>query len=328
MPSGTQAAAAHLHPECVLPDNPSHPGHTRYQQVLDGVTRLGHWSPDDARSVTAALYAQVSRDNIMRRIDEVVLGNPSVASPQVFAVYRPHGDKPPIFHCAVPVSTALLTPPSAQLASAQSLLDLDGYLTSPDITRSTVSALEHGTLDGHHAIVLHRTGSSTAASALSAFASGTGTHFLIDKDGTIHQAASLVEKTWHVGKIKSRCYEEEMCSPAERQHFDNLGFAPKAVHDLERRKAYPDRYPLNEDSIGIEVVARHINGRWEDPTPQQAASIDRLVGLLQRQYGLGDRDVYVHDVISYKTLGEGAGLYQPDNRDADPAIVPARGISP
>ena len=37
----------------------------------------------------------------------------------------------------------------------------------------------------------------------------------------------------------------------------------------------------------------------------------RLVNTLQQHYGIGDRDVYAHDVISNKTAGEGAGLYTP-----------------
>ena len=40
------------------------------------------------------------------------------------------------------------------------------------------------------------------------------------------------------------------------------------------------------------------------------ASLTRVFPL-QQHYGIGDRDVYAHDVMSNKTAGEGAGLYTP-----------------
>jgi N-acetyl-anhydromuramyl-L-alanine amidase AmpD len=171
-------------------------------------------------------------------------------------------------------------------------------------------------LDQVNALVMHRTDSATADSALRSFASGRdgvqyGTHFLIDKDGTVYQTASLQQRTAHVGRIKSRCVEEDNCAADDRALTLAQRWNPGGTHNHEKTKPYPQRYPLNEDSVGIEVVGRHVDGKWEAPTAAQQASINRLVNTLQQHYQIGDRDVHAHDVISYKTAGEGAGLYTP-----------------
>lgn len=100
--------------------------------------------------------------------------------------------------------------------------------------------------------------------------------------------------------------------------------AVQAVHGIESTRPYPERYPTNGDSVGIEVVGDY-NERtktWDPPTAAQTASIQRLVGSLQQNFGLNDNDVYQHDVISRKTAGEGAGLYTPA-APAVPAAAPA-----
>lgn len=138
------------------------------------------------------------------------------------------------------------------------------------------------------------------------------------------QAASLLKKTSHVGKIKSRCYEEDSCSVDEAATIKRWGFAPSKVHDHEKIKAYPVRYPMNEDSVGIETVAKFDQDAkmWEAPTPQQAAAISKLMGILKDEYGISDADIYEHDKVSYKQPGEGAGLY--DGFDDSDRSVPPR----
>lgn len=195
----------------------------------------------------------------------------------------------------------------------------DGYLCANTATSKPIGGgaapnpLEHGDLKQVNAIVMHRTAGSTADGALNAFKSGTGTHFLIAKDGTIMQTASLKQHTWHVGKIRSRCIAEGNCEEQDRKALEQLGFAPQAIHNREKKKAYPNRYPMNTDSIGIEVVAEYdATTGWAAPTPAQTAAIRELVDKLKACYVLGNGDIYAHDDISYKKEGEGAGLYAPD----------------
>ncbi len=173
---------------------------------------------------------------------------------------------------------------------------------------------------------MHRTAGDSAASALSAFKSGIGAHFIIDKDGAIYQTASLDKQVSHVGKIKSRCDEEGTCAVNEQKVIDAMGWAPGTIHDHESRKSYPDRYPLNADSVGIEVVGNYSEESkvWDAPTAEQKASIRKLTSMLKNEFSLNDKDIYQHDIISYKTKGEGAGLYVPDG----PVVADPDSVSP
>lgn len=286
----------------------------RYAQIVQGIDAIGQWSADERKNLADHLYAQVARDSSIREVHQVTLSGAG-DSTKVFAVYQPNGDQPPMFHANVDTAlrTAAVPPPAPAV-------DKDGYFTDPAITRKPIPALEKGDLPQINAIVLHRTESATAQSALNSFKTGTGAHFLIDKDGTIYQTASLNEKTYHVGKIKSRCMEEGTCTPEESKTIKDMGWNPGKLHNHEAAKAYPDRFPMNGDSVGIEVVGSY-NAKtktWDAPTPEQKAAIAKLVGMLQSEYGLQNNDVYQHDKISYKTPGEGAGLWDPKTQEIAP----------
>jgi N-acetyl-anhydromuramyl-L-alanine amidase AmpD len=188
-------------------------------------------------------------------------------------------------------------------------VDPQGYVQNAKFLHKPIPALEKGPLTGPKAIVLHRTDSYNLESPLQSFKKGVGTHFIVDKDGTVTQTASLLKQTSHVGKIKSRCYESGTCPADEKAKIKGWGWAPQKVYNHEKAKAYPARYPMNEDSVGIEVVAKHDNGAWEAATPAQLASISTLVMILKSIYGIGEADIYEHDKISYKTPGEGTDLY-------------------
>lgn len=189
-------------------------------------------------------------------------------------------------------------------------IDDTDYLQNAGVTFDPITKLENGPLRGPVAIVMHRTAGSTVQSAMAAYrSSGFGTHFTIDKDGAIFQTASLKLFTRHVGTIAPRCLREGTCLADEEVKLNSLSY--KGKHDHERKKIYPARYPINEDSIGIEVVARHIahEARWDPPTGHQQESISRLIAILFKEFSITSSDVYEHDKIAHKTLGEGAGLY-------------------
>ncbi|ROU08767.1 peptidoglycan recognition family protein [Lysobacter enzymogenes] len=304
-----------------FPYDAAHPDHAQFQRTYDAVKAAGPWSDAQARNLAAGLYVELKRHPQMGGFDRVVAGSADAPVPSLFAV-RGDPSSPAAQRVGVPLSLREVDAARTLAGYAHaSQVDKDGYLEDPAIKRQPIAALEKGAIDAHHGIVMHRTESSTAKSALDAFKSGTGTHFLIDKDGTIYQTASLDQKTHHVGKIKGRCVEEGNCSAQEQAWFDKTGWNPKAVHDHEKAKAYPDRFPMNDDSVGIEVVGSY-NAKtktWDAPTAEQTASINTLVGALQKEYGLDDKDVYKHDAISYKTQGEGADLYVPAAANA-PAV--------
>lgn len=206
-------------------------------------------------------------------------------------------------------TTSPISKAQRQVVQVPAYVDAKGYVQNAGFTLKAVPALEKGPIDGPKAIVLHRTDSHTADSALRSFQSGVGTHFLVAKDGVVTQTASLLKRTAHVGKIKSRAAESG--NPLrEAKLVKSWGWAPTKVYNHEKSKSYPDRYPMNVDSVGIETVAKHRgDSGWEAPTAEQLASIAVIVRILKDAYSLEESDIYEHDNISYKTEGEGAGLY-------------------
>lgn len=94
-------------------------------------------------------------------------------------------------------------------------VDAKGYIQNAGFVHQPIMALEKGTITGPKAIVLHRTDSTMATGSIQAFQSGVGTHFIVDKDGTVTQTASLLKQTAHVGKIKSKRYESGTCAADE-----------------------------------------------------------------------------------------------------------------
>jgi len=242
-----------------MPSDPSHPDHALYQQLLQGVEGLHHWQGEQNANVAAALYAQVkAAPHFPEQVSKVVLGDPAARTPSVFAIYNPPYGADPM-RASTPVASAQ-TPAADSLrpfALPATQVDRNGMLTIPDIRNERVTALEHGTLKSPEAIVMHRTESSTAQSTLDSYKAGgqpAGAHFLIGKDGTIYQTASLSHQTWHVGKIRSRGAEEGTLSETDRHWHASTGFKPSAINSHENANPYPVRYPNNSDSVGIEVV--------------------------------------------------------------------------
>ena len=146
-------------------------------------------------------------------------------------------------------------------------IDSSGMVVTPRVVRARKIQIERGAMQRISGIVVHQTGGSTAASALSSYrnASATGAHFLIEKDGTIYQTASLKKQTWHVGRIKARCVAEMRCTPVELEQLRR--FDPRGEDRREMRKAVPDRYPSNTDSIGVELVGEALP--LNEPNPDR-----------------------------------------------------------
>ncbi len=328
-------------PAALLPDDPGHRHHALHARLLAGVqAATPDRTPAQQANLAAGLldaYLQtLTEPQRALRLDEtalarlrVVPGRPDAATPSLFVMRTGASETAPLV--SAPLATADV--PAARTLAAhaqQSTVGADGYLTDPAITRTSVPGLERGAMPSVNGIVLHRTMGATAAGTLAHWRGETnpyGTHFLIDRDGTIHQTASLDNSTAHVGRIRSRGEVEGTLTPDEQTQLDaaraERGNDYAAVHRVESAKPYPQRYPTNGDSVGIEVVATYDarTAAWQAPTQAQTDAIARLVGILQRNYGLDDHDIHQHDAVSYKTQGEGAGLYQPRERVPDDAVV-------
>ncbi|MBU1351788.1 MAG: N-acetylmuramoyl-L-alanine amidase [Gammaproteobacteria bacterium] len=173
--------------------------------------------------------------------------------------------------------------------------------------------LEHGPISTVVAIVLHQTDSSTAQQTFNSYArSPHGAHFLIDKNGQVYQTASLLMRCQHVGRhIRSRCLEidKPSCDSVAMARIQAMSWSNhvRALDAHERAKPYPQRYPINGDSIGIEIVGRSIDDKkYEAVTSEQNNSLQWLTGELYSHFSISSQDVYRHPEVSYKNPGEAA----------------------
>jgi N-acetyl-anhydromuramyl-L-alanine amidase AmpD len=194
-------------------------------------------------------------------------------------------------------------------------IDSLGRIIDPKVTLSIKPNIEHGSMSQISGVIIHQTGGPTAQSALDAYSTGgNGAHFLIDKDGTIYQTASVNKVTWHVGKLKIRCLSESSCSADEAKKLEKMKWTEllKYGKDEERKKKFPERYPSNEDSIGIELVGEATSSKdpnikvdiYETVTEAQNASLKWLVFELTVTLGLPMSEIYRHPVVSYKNPTE------------------------
>jgi len=205
------------------------------------------------------------------------------------------------------------TPPKQPVNEEDdSLIDFsnmeNGFVNDDRVIKKQIQNIEHAPMGDIGAITLHQTNSPTAQSTLNGWQTRKeGAHFLIGEDGTIYQVASLDKQTWHVGQLQSRCVNEKRCTDDEWQYYNDLedkyrnqdspNWADRAreIHAHEIEKDFPDRYPLNSESVGIEVVGKpDKNGVYPAPNAAQAASLKILVASLRKYYGIEDRNVLRH----------------------------------
>lgn len=186
-----------------------------------------------------------------------------------------------------------------------------GLLLDPKITQKVFSGIEHGSLSKVDTLVIHQTGASTAQQTFNSYAKGGhGAHFLIDKKGAIYQTARVTQKAYHVGKIKSKCYETKACTKVQLQNATQMLFQKGLsyssritnLHHHEKAKPYPDRYPLNSDSLGIEIVGSYdkLKKQYEAISPLQNSSLKWLISELYTHFNITSADVYRHPEVSYK----------------------------
>jgi hypothetical protein len=184
----------------------------------------------------------------------------------------------------------------------------EGMLMSKWVIKERQTTLEVGKMDTGRGIIVHQTDGPTAKSALDQYKTkgSNGAHFLIDKDGAIYQTASVKKRTPHVGKLKSRCVLELRCPTPK--------FDPAKEHQTEKKKTVPDRFPSNEDAIGIELVGLALplgeeqkdkkKKIFETVTEAQNSSLAWLIGGLSVSLKIPLTEVFRHPVVSYKNETE------------------------
>lgn len=206
-------------------------------------------------------------------------------------------------------------------------IDSKGWITgASDIKSMPRPNIEHGDMEIVNGIIVHQTDGGDAQSALNSYKNkkANGAHFLIDKDGTTYQVASLLKQTWHVGKLKGRCVASHECTPAELKIYSNYRKS-KQTNRMEMRKVTPVRYPSNKDSIGIELVGRCVldkkyikdgmteneiedlraeYGVFETVTPAQNVALGSLMRQLQDSLHIPEKEVFSHPTVSMKNPTE------------------------
>lgn len=187
------------------------------------------------------------------------------------------------------------------------LVSKAGIVDAERIKVKIFPGLERAPMLKVNGIVVHQTNSSTSGSTFAHYqmAGAHGAHFLIDKDGTTYQTASLYKRTNHVGWLKSRCLETRQCTAAEFQDARKIK-GIKKLSSYEHKKDSPVRYPSNGDSIGIEIVGREIGQieGYEAVNEAQNRSLSWLVRELAETLGVSMTEVHKHPDISYKKPSE------------------------
>ncbi len=191
------------------------------------------------------------------------------------------------------------------------VIDKDGKIIDKKIKLKITPAIEKNSMAKVRGIIIHQTGGSTAESAFNSYkVGGAGAHFLIDKDGTIYQTASVIKQTWHVGKLRSRCLAEMTCTATELSLLKK--FDPTRTHRRETGKSVPDRYPSNQDSIGIEIVGQALpltepnpdKRAYEALTKEQSEQLKWLVQELRASLKVPLTEIFRHPTVSYKNKTE------------------------
>ncbi|MEJ8814099.1 peptidoglycan recognition family protein [Variovorax ureilyticus] len=194
----------------------------------------------------------------------------------------------------------------------------EGHVDAERITVKIFPRIERGEMSAVNGIVVHQTGGSKAAGAFASYSDKeqipNGAHFLIDKDGSIYQTASLYRVTNHVGIMQSRCMINQKCTPTELKHARSLlaqkpfSKGAKALSRHEEKKTWPDRFPSNADSIGIECVGESPGERGREGfvplTDAQQNSLKWLIKQLVETLNVSMSEIYRHPEIARKNATE------------------------
>jgi RHS repeat-associated protein len=148
----------------------------------------------------------------------------------------------------------------------------DGVASGNKVTNDITATVSRAPMKKIEGIVLHRTAGGSTSSAINTSKGNkgrTGFHLIIGYVGSTTQLINMNNRANHVGKQKT-----------------DIG---------------------NSNSIGIEVVGKYDSKteKWESLTPEQIESTAMAVHTLMEKYNLSIENVYPHEKLSWKTLGEG-----------------------
>lgn len=189
-------------------------------------------------------------------------------------------------------------------------IDSAGHVIDQRVRLEIRPLLERADMPTVAGIIVHQTDAATAQSSLDAYKTrAIGAHFLIDKDGTIYQTASVKKRVNHVGRLRARCVAEHSCVPKEEAAIAKMTPGQRNHHEMA--KQVPDRYPSNSDSIGIELVGKSTPAAqpgkpalYEAVTAAQNASLTWLIAGLTDALKIKATEIFRHPIASQKTPSE------------------------
>ncbi len=156
-------------------------------------------------------------------------------------------------------------------------------------------------------IVVHQTNSSTSGSTFAHYqsAGAHGAHFLIDKDGTIYQTASVYSAPTMLVGLNRAAWKPGKCAPAEFRDAQKIkGIKKLSAHEYKKEPlgAISRQQRFNR----IEIVGREIGKveGYEAVNEAQNGSLRWLVRELVETLGVSMREVHKHPDISYKRPSE------------------------
>jgi N-acetyl-anhydromuramyl-L-alanine amidase AmpD len=208
-------------------------------------------------------------------------------------------------------------------------IDAHGMVVDHKVMPRRFPMIERTPMKAITGIIVHQTGSPNEQSVFANYkAGGNGAHFLIAKNGTIYQTASVNNRTNHVGPLRARCLAEHKCTMAAFQKSKAFlqPKLPDRMNKIEMTKTVPARYPSNLDSIGIEIVGAASlppgvkvpitlskaqkdaflgeKAVYEPVTPMQNASLQWLIDELTSTLQVSKSEIHKHPDVSRKNLTE------------------------
>lgn len=125
--------------------------------------------------------------------------------------------------------------------------------------------------------------------------------------------------------MQSKCYNENACSKQDRKVIYDIIVDKSITNEqrtikidsIEKNKPYSDRYPLNQESIGIEVVGNTKNGIYETPNDLQKEATLNLVKILQNIFNISKKHIYAHGMTGVKNKTEAVELWKYITKEID-----------
>ena len=186
----------------------------------------------------------------------------------------------------------------------------NGVGSGNNVTNDITASVSRPAMKKINGIVLHRTVTSTASSAINTAKKSKGVpgfHIVMHKNGTTTQLVNFNNRANHVGKKKGK---------SGVSNFNSIGIE---VVGMGYDKNGNDAYHKNFDG----KVAK-----WDNLTSKQIESTANAVYTIMQEYNLSLSDVYNHENVSFKQPKEGGAVMNAIKNRVNELLNPPKPIPP